>query len=292
MLSPGSTVAVVAPGHPFRPERLQTGVAVLRSWDLQVVEMPHLHARYRYTAGTRSERRSDLRAALFGEGIDAVWFARGGSGTVHLMHDLPWSTLDRRPVVGFSDATTLLSSMWNHRAGCPIHGPVLHTLGSTGSSDSDAAVHDLLFGRTHARMWWGEHVTGPRREVTGPLVGGNLCVLASLCGTPLQLDARGCVVLIEEVGEVAYKLDRLLTQLRLSGALDGVVGVAVGDLLGARIPESAAWTALDVVGECLHGLGIPVVAGFPVGHGARNHPFRVGAPAILRPDGMVLLEAP
>jgi muramoyltetrapeptide carboxypeptidase len=290
MLVPGSRIAVVAPGHPFQPPRLEQGLAKLASWGFELVRMPHLDAHYRYTAGTRAERRADLLAALTDPSIDAVWYARGGSGTVHLVSDLPLDTLDHRPVFGFSDATTLLSQLWNHRAGRPIHGPVLHTLGSTSCSATDAATHQFLLHGPTERHWAGTLVDGPSDAVRGPVVGGNLCVLASLCGTALQLEARGCILLLEEIGEPAYKVDRTLTQLRLSGMLDGVVGIALGEFSGARIPEGADWAIEDVVAECVHGLGIPVVTGMPVGHGATNHPFQVGEVGVLDASGLLLAE--
>ena len=122
------------------------------------------------------------------------------------------------------------------------------------------------------------------------MVGGNLCVLASLCGTPQQLDASGCILVLEEVGEVAYKVDRLITQLRAAGALDGVAGVALGEFTGTRIAPDSDWSIEDVVAECLAGLEIPIVTGMPVGHGTRNLPFAVGEPGRLSAQGLLLSE--
>jgi len=291
MLLPGSRIAVVAPSHPFFPDRLEAGLDVLRSWGLVPVLMANVHGRHRYTAGTRAQRAADLQTALFAPGFDGVWYARGGSGTIHLVDDLPLESLDQRPVLGFSDATTLLSTLWNQRAGRPIHAPVLHTLGTSNCASTLAATRTLLFDGPTERFWPGAPVAGPDRTIEGPVVGGNLCVLASLCGTPHQLDASGCILVLEEVGEVAYKVDRLLTQLRAAGGLAGVRGVVLGDFTGTHIPEDAGWTIEDVVAECLHGLDIPVITGMPVGHGAQNHPFVVGEPGRLNGQGLVLSEA-
>jgi len=256
----------------------------LRSWGLEVVEMPHLHAHHRYTAGSRAQRSADLLAALTGPHIHAVWYARGGSGTVHLLPHIPLHQLDNRPVIGFSDATSLLSHLWNHRVGRPIHGPVLHTLGTTNDAPSVAATKALLMGTPTTVCWQGS-VLRPGPTVRAPLVGGNLCVLASTCGTPFQLQAGGCILLLEEIGEQPYKVDRLLTQLRLAGVFEGVKGVVVGDFIGCRPPDGADWTILDVVDEALDGLSIPILSHVPVGHGARNHPFEMGAPVELTSCG-------
>jgi muramoyltetrapeptide carboxypeptidase len=281
---------VVAPSHPFFPDKLEAGLDVLRSWGLVPVLMPHVHARHRYTAGTRTQRQADLRAALFEPGFDGVWYARGGSGSIHLVDRLPLEALDQRPVFGFSDATTLLSTLWNHRAGRPVHAPVLHTLGTSNCESTLAATRALLFDGPTERFWAGAPVAGPDRTVEGPVVGGNLCVLASLCGTAHQLDASGCILVLEEVGEAAYKVDRMLTQLRSSGGLAGVRGVVLGDFTGTRIPDEADWAVEDVVAECLDGLDLPIVTGMPVGHGTRNHPFMVGEPGRLSGQGLWLSE--
>lgn len=288
MLNPGDRVAVVAPSHPFQPERLAAGCAVLRDWGLEVVEMANLHATYRYTAGTRAQRQADLRAALVDPTIDAVWYARGGSGTVHLLDDLPFAALDQRPVIGFSDATSLLGALWNRRAGRPIHGPVLHTLGTTNDAATVSATHRLLMEGGGPVVWRGDVVAHPT-DAAGPLVGGNLCVMASMCGTPDQLQAEGCVLLLEEIGEVPYKIDRLVTQLRLSGVFEGVQAVVLGDFIGGAPPAGASWCVVDVIAEALHGLELPIVAGLPVGHGARNQPFMLGTEATVLRDGSVLL---
>jgi len=291
MLVPGSQIAVVAPGHPFFPERLEAGLAVLRSWGLEPVMMPNLTARYRYTAGTRRQRRDDLLQALTDPAYQGVWYARGGSGTVHLMDALPVDRLDTRPIFGFSDATTLLSTLWNRRAGMPVHAPVLHTLGSSSSADTVDAMRRMVFEGPNERFWPGVAIAGAELVAEGPVVGGNLCVLASLCGTPHQLDASGCILLLEEVGEVAYKVDRLVTQLRAAGAFKGVLGVALGEFTGTRIPDDSGWSIDDVVVECLEGLDIPIVTGLPVGHGARNLPFVIGEPGQLSAHGLLLSGA-
>ena len=228
--------------------------------------------------------------ALTDPTFQAVWYARGGSGTVHLVHDLPLDLIGRKPVFGFSDATTLLTTLWNHRVATPIHAPVLHTLGSSCSTDTVRATRRIVFDGPAERFWSGALVSGSGGAVVGPVVGGNLCVLASLCGTPQQLDASGCILLVEEIGEVAYKVDRLLTQLRASGGLDGVLGVALGTFTGTRIDADASWTIEDVVAECLAGLDVPIVTGMPVGHGAQNHPFVIGEPGRLTGDGLLLSE--
>lgn len=284
MLLPGRTIAVVSPAGIFDPDRLRAGVALVRSWGYEVVEEPYLHATFRYTAGTLAERVRGLAWALTAPGIDAVWFARGGYGTASLLSHLPWSDLDLRPVIGFSDATALFAAMRARRRGRGVHGPVLQSLSDLADDDSRAAIRATLAGE--AAWLPGRLLAGPDRSAEGPVIGGNLSVLASLCGTPWSLDARDAIVVLEEIGEAPYRVDRLLSQLVAAGFFEGARGIALGELCGCDAPQGAGWTVEDVVLDLLAPLGLPVVAGLPVGHGPRNHAWVHGAHGRLGPDGL------
>ena len=223
-------------------------------------------------------RISDLRRAFSGA-YDAVWMARGGFGLGRLLRDLSWDELEAVPFFGFSDGTALLDPL-AARGRPAVHAPVLTSLVDLVDDASRDHLRDLLAGVPLAPLS-GRHVTGPSGRVEAPLRGGNLCVLASLCGTPWQLDARDALVLLEEVGEGPYRVDRMLRQLVDSGALDGAAGILLGEFLGADPPPGAGWSVLDVIVDELGGRGIPIVAGLPVGHGARNHAVPLGVPATL-----------
>ena len=290
MLQPGARIAVVAPAGMFTPGRLDRGIDVVRSWGYALVEAPNLNATARYTAGTAAERLADLTWALTAPDIDAVWFARGGFGTIHLLPDLPWQALDGRPVIGFSDATALLTAL--QQRGLPaIHGPVLQTLCDDAvlagpnavmiDEPSRVALRSLLQGQRPFLP--GELLCGPDRPVHGPVVGGNLTVLGSLAGTPWALRAQGAILLLEEINEVPYCIDRMLTQLRLSGALQGVLGVALGDFLEPRVDPAVM---REVLRELLEPLGVPVLVGLPVGHAAGNVAWPVGAVAAMDRTGL------
>lgn len=284
LLPPGARIGVVAPAHPFREEGLQAGLSLLRAWGYVPVEAPHLRARHRYLAGTVAQRAADLQWALTAPDLDAAWFARGGSGTGRLLDALDWSAVDpARVVLGFSDATALFAGMWRMGRGRAVHAPVLHSLASLPDAASRAALRALLAGEA-ARLP-ARALCGPDGPIEAPLVGGNLCVLASLCGTPWQLDARGAVLLLEDVGEPPYKVDRMVWQLQAAGVFSGVVGVAVGELTGTEPRDPAAdWGLDELLRELLAPLGVPVFTDLPVGHGVRNHAFEWGAPVRLGGD--------
>ncbi|MCP4808927.1 MAG: LD-carboxypeptidase [Proteobacteria bacterium] len=274
MLQPGARVGVFAPSGAFDPTRLAAGMALASSWGLELVESPNLRARHRYLAGTDEQRLADLEWALGSPELDACWMARGGYGITRLLDRVDWDRVADRPMIGFSDGTALLVALRQRAGVAGVHGPVLHSLADLTSGPSRAALRDLLLGGTSPR------VGGEGDPPDGPLVGGNLCVLADLCGTPDQLDARGCVLLLEEIGEPAYKLDRMLRHLRRAGVFDGTVGVVLGQLTSCHAPEGADYTAEDVVLELLGELGVPLVRDAKVGHGRLNRAFVFGAPYV------------
>jgi muramoyltetrapeptide carboxypeptidase len=181
--------------------------------------------------------------------------------------------LRRVPVIGFSDTTPLLTWLTDQGLGPAIHGPVLNSLASTEASDQEALRRLLCEGAPSdlpGETWFPG-------EVRAPVIAGNLCMLAAHCGTPSQASARGRILILEEVGEPAYRVLRMLEQLRQAGVLDGVLGIGLGEFTGCEAPAGAGWTLADRLRDWLLPLGVPVVAGLPVGHGARNRPVVLGA---------------
>lgn len=279
-MAPGARVAIVAPGGAIDEARLEAGLAVLREWGLEPVAGPHLRRRHRWLAGPAAERAADLTWALTSPDVRAVWLARGGSGTADLLPELPWGRLDGRAVIGFSDATALFTALAG-RGRRAIHGPVIQTLGEA-DPETRAALQALLFeGR--APTLPGRLLAGPERTVSGPLLGGNLTVLATLSGTPWALRAAGALLLLEDLDEAPYRLERALGQLLAAGALAGVRGVGIGQLLRCGDDPTALEAMLR---ERLAPLGVPILADLPVGHGPRNLPFLHGSPATLSPQGV------
>lgn len=282
----GAPIAVVAPCGAYDPDRFERGLQIARAYGHDLRPLPDLLRPHRYLAADDDQRATQLAEALTSPDYAAVWIARGGYGLTRIVHRLPWSELPPRPVLGFSDVTVLLSALHAAGAGPAIHAPVIHSLPIT-DEPSLAHLFALLEGRAPAPMAGDPWIPG---RAEGWLCGGNLCLLAAACGTPWQLDARGAILVIEEIVEAPYKIDRMLQQLRSSGVLDGVAGVAVGELVGCDPPPDAGYSLAEIVVEHLAPLGIPVLGGVPVGHGAHNHAFVWGAPAVL--DGATLTWTP
>lgn len=286
LLRPGSRVGVFAPSGAFDSIRLEAGVEVLRSWGLEAVFAPNLRAPpHRYLSAPDASRLGDLCWALGDPDLDAAWLVRGGYGILPLLPQIPWERLRRdRPLIGFSDATLLLDALASRGFQHTIHGPVIQTLPSHIDDASREATRAFLIEGAGAR-WVLEEFCGPRIEapIEAPLRGGNLCSLATLCGTPFQPVLAGAILLLEEIGEPPYKVDRLLCQIEQAGLFQGIQGVVLGAFADCEPAEGASFTLRDVLRERLSPLGLRVWAGAPVGHARRNEPFRVGGSVRCEP---------
>ncbi len=275
-------VRVIAPGSGFEPASFQAGLDVLRHrLELRPRFRDDITAREGYLAGGDGRRLAEWDEAVADPEARAIFCARGGYGAMRLLPGLDPAPLLANPklVVGFSDVTAIHARL-NAAGLATLHGPVVTQL---GRAPADAVDHlaALLFGEAGAASAGrGLAATASIRpgRVTGPLLGGSLTLLAHLCGTPWLPSLRGAILFIEDVGEPPYKLDRYLTQLRLSGALDGLAGVAVGQLTGC---DGGDGEAVATVRRLVSALGVPAIEGLPAGHEDRNFALPLGPAATL-----------
>lgn len=273
-LRPGDALAIIAPAGPVGAARFAAGAARLAD-RYRLIYDEALFTRTGYLAGPDDRRLAELHAALHNPGLGAVLCARGGYGVMRLLPELRLGP--PRIVAGFSDVTALHAA--SLRAGVvALHAPVLTQLGELDLEHA-AALVQLLEQPSPPPPWEGLDALAPGRA-TGIAVGGNLEVVCRLVGTPWALPLDGAVLFIEEVGERPYRLDRALTQLRLGG-LAGVAAIVVGDLVRCDEPDGSGPRASEVVAERLGGLGVPVLAGAPFGHGDRNLPFPLGGRVVV-----------
>ncbi|MFB9236157.1 LD-carboxypeptidase [Plantactinospora siamensis] len=276
---------LVSPSGPTRPERVARGIELITGWGLRPVVAPNAYARHGFLAGTDDLRAADLNAAFADPDIRGVLCTRGGYGAQRVVDAIDMAAVRRDPkvVAGFSDITALQFALWRGARLASVHGP--------GAAWLDERTPLASAESLHAALTSGEPVSIVRSAVeetarlvvpgvaTGPLLGGNLCLITASLGTPDMPDLTGAILLIEEVEEPPYKIDRMLTHLRRAGALDGVAGVAVGQF--TRCADDWPVTAVDVLAERLGDLGVPVLAGLPIGHGVGQLTVPVGTPATL-----------
>ncbi|GAB4269932.1 MAG: LD-carboxypeptidase [Deferrisomatales bacterium] len=283
-LRPGDRVALVAPAGVVAPERAEGAATLLRSRGLRVEVRRDLTARYRYLAGDDRRRSEELLHALADPGVRAVFLARGGYGAQRLLPALPSEAPSPpRAVVGFSDNTALLDVLRCRWGWGVLHGPhpefewpdeldaVLGCLGYYGEP-----ARPGFFG---LRLW----NEGGWERVRAEVGGGCLSLLASGLGTPWAFRAAGRIVFLEEVGEPVYRIDRMLQQLRLSGALDEAAAVVFGQPRSFLAPGEEQIQLEELLEEFAATCPFPVLSGASAGHVRPNLPVPFGPRALLDP---------
>jgi muramoyltetrapeptide carboxypeptidase len=285
-LRPGDTVMLVSPSGPTRPERIAAGIALLSGWGLDVTLAADVYARHGFLAGTDDQRAAGLNAAVRDPAVRGVFCARGGYGAQRVVDRLDLAALraDPKLVVGFSDITALHLALWRGAGLASLHGPVATLLVDGYPEFAAEALRAAMMAPGPVVLTRDPDaetgpVTVPGPVVTGTLLGGNLSLVASSVGTVDLPSLDGAVLLLEEVDEHPYKVDRMLTQLRRSGALAGLAGVAVGQF--TRCADDWPMSIVDVLGDRLGDLGCPVLGGLPAGHGDGALAVPVGVPATL-----------
>jgi muramoyltetrapeptide carboxypeptidase len=270
-LRPGDPVTVVAPASPFDRASFEAGLEIIGR-RYHVHHDPGLLRRHRYLAGSDARRLDELRRALADTGSRAVFCARGGYGMMRLLAGLEDIAPAAKAVIGFSDIIAL-HQLLQRRGLVSIHGPVLTQL-SRLEAPAHARLFDLLESQAPAA-----DLTGTETYVDGiaegPLLGGNLAVLTRLLGTPYLAPLEGAVLLLEDVGERPYRLDRMWTHLALAGVFRQVRGIVLGDFVGCE-EKDADYSSADVLRELAAAAALPCAAGFPIGHGPRNEAVPLG----------------
>ncbi|GES28945.1 LD-carboxypeptidase [Streptomyces angustmyceticus] len=296
-LRPGDRVAVVAPSGPLAPERLDGGLDVLRGWDLDPIAAPHArdtHPTLRYLAATDEQRARDLQEAWCDPSVKAVFAGRGGYGAQRMVDLLDWDAIRAavpKPLVGFSDVTVLHEAFAVRAGVSTLHGPAV--AGEVFLKDEATREHlrRTLFAPESVRTLTAPSarplVPGRARGVT---LGGCLTMLATEVGTAgAGRDAAGGLLLLEDVGEPPYRLDRALTQLLRAGRLDGVAGIVLGSWARCGPYDQVRAVLVDR----LAGLGVPVAEEFGFGHGDTALTVPLGVPAELDATaGTLTFEVP
>lgn len=283
-------LALIAPASAIAEDVLEATLAQLDVLGIRYHLGQHVRARHRYLAGTPEQRLEDLHQAFALPDISAVWCLRGGYGCAQLVADIDWALLRQaspRPLIGFSDLSILLEAF--AQQGLPaIHGPVATALGHLALSApggqrerlaSMQALWSLLNGQ-HQQLPL-RHISGPQHVIEGTLQGGNLTALASVCGTHAELRlTEDSILILEDVGEPYYRLERSLWQLLHSFAGKRPRAVCLGSFTDCPL-RGVHHSLEQIIGEYLAPLGIALYSELPSGHGDSNYPWSYGQRARL-----------
>ncbi|HEY8426316.1 MAG TPA: LD-carboxypeptidase [Limnochordales bacterium] len=314
MLRPGDTVALVAPASPMTRPNEPGEVVVARarrrleSAGFRTMVAPHALDTRGYLAGRDEDRARDLMEAFTDPDVDGIVCLGGGYGSMRLLPLLDYETLARHPkvFVGYSDITALHVAIGQRAGFVTFHGAMGWDLARVPQTEAEAQAdaftwHWLLraltcpqpLGRLPASAPWQQ---APLRCVVpgrarGPLVGGNLSLLVATLGTPYEIDTAGRILLIEDVDEAPYRIDRMLTQLLLAGKLQAAAGLVIAEWVDCtpRDPARPTLSVEEVVADLVEPLGKPTVYGLAAGHGPGRLTLPLGAVVTLDADTPALI---
>lgn len=282
-LKPGDKVSIVSPAGIISRQIAERGAALLREQGFQVVIGPHAFAAEGVFAGSDSDRASDMQAAMDDKNIRAIFFSRGGYGSLRTHLKLNWSSFFRKPkwLIGFSDITVFHSYLSLHNI-ASVHGVMTAWFEQDGKpSMSFIKLMELLRGNI-PDYDVTPHQLNKYGKVSGILTGGNLSIIQSLRGTPLDISPKGKILFIEDVDEPYYHLDRMMMNLKAGGILARISGLVAGhftDIKDREIPFGK--TACEIIAGAVEQYRYPVVFGFQAGHDLPNYPLLMGNRILL-----------
>lgn len=277
-LKPGDKVGLVATARKISLKDLKDGLELLKDWGLIPVIGKTIGLEDNQYAGTDTQRAQDFQDMLNNPEIKAIWCARGGYGTVRIIDQLDFYKFVKHPkwIVGYSDVTVLHSHF--HKIGFKtIHGTMPVSL-RDNSAFAKKSLKKSLFGAYPGFTYPTNNAHNREGKGRGILVGGNLSILYSLCGSSSSLDTENKVLFIEDLDEYLYHIDRMIINLKRNGMLDNLAGLVVGGMTKMhdnRIPFGK--TAQEIVIDAVQDCDFPIAFNFPAGHLDDNRALVLGA---------------
>jgi muramoyltetrapeptide carboxypeptidase len=284
-LEKGDGIGIIAPAGPVAEPETQPGADLLRSFGFEVFLSSHALGEKGYLSGDDPVRLGDLHDMFRNARVRAILCARGGYGTLRLLENIDYEFIRENPkiLIGYSDITTLLIALYKRTGLVTFHGPVLRDLGKNEHKNLESLLRLVSSGEKKSfPLPDGEVIRAGK--VTGVLLGGNLSLLCHLLGTSFMPSPRGKILFIEENGEPLYRIDRMLTHLKVSGFLRRCAGIVFGEFVECGDASSLT----HVLQERTSDLQMPVVTGLRVGHGKENVTLPIGVRASLDTENMSL----
>lgn len=278
-LKAGDTVAITCPSGYLAYEDAEAAISCLRSWGLNVVVGDTLGSAFHYFSAPDEQRRSELQDFMDDPGIRAILMGRGGYGMSRIIDRLDFRKFRKQPkwINGFSDITVLHSHLQARYGIASIHGPMCNAFKDrTPERPHLLSLKKALFGEDYT-FPLRSHPRNRPGKGAGPLLGGNLAILAHLCGSRSQLDTRGAILFIEEIGEYLYNVDRMLITLKRAGMLKGLKGLILGGFSGLKDTSRPLGADLyELVLSLVEEYSFPVCFDFPAGHIEENYALCLG----------------
>jgi len=278
-LKKGDTIGIIAPAGPVRNENdFSAGLKMLTDLGFKTRYQGNILRHNDFLAGTDQERLGELHEIWRDPEVKALLAVRGGYGCLRLLPGLDLDLIRQQPkiLIGFSDLTVLLSAIQQRTGLITFHGPMLTTL-ARSDRDSQEAFFNLLTGRARPEIKGKGLEILKGGQARGRLLPGNLTSLVHLLGTPWEPEWRDALLVLEDIGEAPYRIDRLLTHLWAAGRLEQIAGLILGDFDQCGEREVIWQRVLDLLAH----RPIPIWANFPCGHGSRNQILPLGAEAQL-----------
>lgn len=285
-LQPGDTVSVIAPASPPNQENLDRGIEFLQELGLIVKVGKNVTRTFGYLAGTDNERLEDLQKMFFDPIVKAIFFACGGYGTGRIASQIDYQMIKSNPKIiwGYSDITFLHTSIRQETDLVTFHGPMLASdIGKADTHPLSKEGYKQLFEPTN--LTYTEEISPLETLVegvaSGPLVGGNLSLLVSTLGTPYEIDTKGKLLLIEDIGEEPRAVDRMLNQLNMAGKFEMVSGILIGDFCDCTPKKGLSLSLDEVITHYVKLANKPALKGFLIGHCNPHFSVPLGVPATI-----------
>ena len=284
-LRQGDVVGIVAPAGPVESSEIEPAISLLESLGFRVRLGPHVYERKEYLAGDDETRLADLHEMFRNDGVRAILCARGGYGIHRILERIDYTLARENPKIisGYSDITALLIALYRKTGLVTFHGPMAKDLGKNENRNLESLLQLITSGSRIRLPLSGGRAIRPGKS-RGVLLGGNLSLFCHLIGTPFMPTPRGKIFFIEEKGEPLYRIDRMLTHLKLTGFLSKCAGLVFGEF--SECGQSTS--IIELLEERTSELEIPVVTGLRVGHGLENMTVPEGIRAILETETMSL----
>jgi muramoyltetrapeptide carboxypeptidase len=279
-LKKGDTIAITCPAGYMAAEKAQTCINTLQNWGYQVMVGKTLGSNSQnYFSGSDNDRRDELQAMLDDESINAILFGRGGYGVGRIIDQLDFTKFKKKPkwIIGFSDITVLHSHIYTNFKIATLHAPMAAAFNDDGFKNEFVQSLQKALAGKKATYKCAANPFNKKGTATGELVGGNLCLLAHLTGTPSDINTKNKILFIEDIGEQIYNIDRMLYQLKRSGKLKNLAGLVVGGFTDMKDTDRPfGKTVQEVIQAIVAEYKYPVCFNFPVSHGAANYALKVG----------------